>query len=396
MGVVELNGASYINGLSSDPRELSWMQGVPPLADKPVSFESDKLLDSHQVRWSLSQMRELTAIVNVRRGLGSPSQLERQDRSDEIDALTFIDKRGYEHTFAEALFDTHTDGILVLHRGRVVYECYFGALEAHIPHACHSMTKSHAGTLTASFVHEGVLDNQKPVVAYLPQLRGAAWEDATHRQVMDMQTGLTYSAEYADKHASIWTYPRDSGWRPRPHGYDGPQTLCNFLKTTSKKGVHGQEVAYKTVNTDVMTWGMERVTGRSFAQLLHKRLWAPLACEEDGYLVVDLAGKSMACSGLSAALRDVIRFGELMRCEGVWRGKQLFPASVVCETRQYNDLPKFNADCSYRSMWWVSRDELGGFLSAAIHGKRLMVLPEADVVIARFASHPVASAERMS
>nr|WP_259668756.1 serine hydrolase [Rhizobium binae] len=49
---------------------------------------------------------------------------------------------------------------MVIHRGRTVYERYFGAPKAHLPHAYHSITKSYAGTLAGSFIHEGVLDDQ--------------------------------------------------------------------------------------------------------------------------------------------------------------------------------------------------------------------------------------------
>ncbi|MER9801245.1 hypothetical protein NKJ36_29825 [Mesorhizobium sp. M0142] len=89
-----------------------------------------------QIRWSLSHMRELTATVNVWCGPGAPSILEHFDRTSEIDALAFTDANGRCRGFKEALFDTYTDGILVLHRGRIVYERYLCALERNRPHAC--------------------------------------------------------------------------------------------------------------------------------------------------------------------------------------------------------------------------------------------------------------------
>jgi len=46
---------------------------------------------------------------------------------------------------------------------------------------------------------------------------------------------------------------------------------------------------------------------------------------------------------------------------------------------------------SYRNMWWVSHDALGVFEGRGIHGQRLYIAPRAELVIARFASHPIAS-----
>lgn len=175
-----------------------------------------------------------------------------------------------------------------------MYERYFGALEPHLPHACVSVTKSYAGSLTAAFVHEGVLDDTKMVTQYVPELRGTAWDNATLRQVMDMETGSRYSEDYGWTHFSIWAYARACGLQPRLADYNGPEALCDYLRTVHKDGAHGEVFAYKTVNTDVMAWVMTRVTGRSFAQLLHDCLWAPLGCEKDGYVIVDSASMPTA------------------------------------------------------------------------------------------------------
>lgn len=391
MDMLEFEGQCYLDGRASDPKELGWMRGAPPSADKRITFESDCFRTFPQIRWSLSHMRELTATVNVWRGPGAPSQFERDDRTSEIDALAFTDMNGRQRVFEEAVFDTYADGLVVLHRGRIVYERYFGALEPHLPHACHSVTKSYAGTLAAAFVHEGVLDDSKAISHYLPELRGSAWEDATLRQVMDMQTGLAQTEIYADENSDLWGYARACGFRPQLTGYDGPKTMCDYLGTVRKKGAHGT-FDYLTVNTEVVAWVMSRVTGYSFAQLLQERLWGPLGCEDDAYVIVDSAGMPMAGGGLSTSLRDLARFGELIRREGEWNGRQVLPASVVHDVQKGDHPAKLSGGYSYRSQWWVTHNELGAVEARGIHGQRLYVAPEADMVVARFASHPLASA----
>ncbi|MFD2058442.1 serine hydrolase domain-containing protein [Mesorhizobium calcicola] len=387
MGMLEFYGQQYLDGHASDPRDLGWMRGAPPPADKRITFESDCFRAFPQIRWSLSHMRELTTTVNVWRGSDAPSNLERFDRSSEIEALAFTDENGRSLGFEGALFDTYADGIVVFHRGRIVYERYFGALEPHLPHACHSVTKTYAGTLAAAFVHEGVLDDRKEISYYLPEMRGTAWEDATLRHVMDMQTGLAHTETYADEKSDVWAYSRACSFRPRLAGYDGPTTICDYLQTVRKEGTHGQRFDYLTVNTEVIAWVMSRVTGLSFAQLLHERLWVPLGCEHDAYVLVDSAGMSVAGAGLCTSLRDMARFGELIRCEGSCNGKQLIPASAV------QDVHNGDHGYSYRSQWWVTHDEFGAFEARGIHGQRLYIAPEAEMVVARFASHPLASAE---
>jgi CubicO group peptidase (beta-lactamase class C family) len=173
--------------------------------------------------------------------------------------------------------------------------------------------------------------------------------------------------------------------------------LYEYLLTLRKRGAHGVEFAYKTVNTEVLCWIMTRATGIRFADMLSERIWSRIGCEEDGYLVVDPIGVAMGGAGLSATLRDMARFGELLRCEGALRARQVIPAAVIADITRGSDPAKFAKagytllrGYSYRNMWWVSHNDLGVYEGRGIHGQRLYIAPKAEVVIARFASHPVA------
>ncbi|HEX5007137.1 MAG TPA: 6-aminohexanoate hydrolase, partial [Hyphomonadaceae bacterium] len=46
---------------------------------------------------------------------------------------------------------------------------------------------------------------------------------------------------------------------------------------------------------------------------------------------------------------------------------------------------------SYRNQFWVSHDRFGAYTARGIHGQACWIAPKAEVVIARFASHPVAA-----
>ena len=259
----------------------------------------------------------------------------------DIDALAFDDLHGRRHTWRDSLAHTYTDGIVVLHRGVRVYERYLGALQPQRPHACFSITKSYAATLAAALIHERSLDEDRPVAYYLPEMAATAYEDATLRQVLDMQVGVQYSEDYADPRAQVWDYSRAGGLRARGPDYSGPSNYYEYLVTLRKSGDHGASFDYKTVNTEVLCWVMQRVSGISLAEMLSRRIWSRIGCEEDGYLAVDSIGVPMGGGGLSATLRDLCRFGELMRCEGAWRGTQVLPAEVIADIRRGSDPAKF-------------------------------------------------------
>ncbi|MBN7827844.1 6-aminohexanoate hydrolase, partial [Bowmanella dokdonensis] len=45
---------------------------------------------------------------------------------------------------------------------------------------------------------------------------------------------------------------------------------------------------------------------------------------------------------------------------------------------------------SYRNMWWVTHNTHGAFMARGVHGQALYIDPKAEMVIARFASYPIA------
>jgi CubicO group peptidase (beta-lactamase class C family) len=400
MNSLRFEGIDYLDGTASDPTALGWMQGSPPPPEKIIRYADDEFLNFPRNRWALSHMRELLPTVCVWRGAGRRHDLGTPPPAEAaaLDGWTFEDLTGRRRRWDDSLTATYTDGIAVLHRGRLIYERYNGALRPELPHACFSITKSYAATLAAVMIHEGLLERARTVPHYLPEMAGTAYADATLGDVLDMQVGVAYSELYSDPAAQIWQYARAGGLRPAPRDYRGPGSYHEFLRTLRKDGTHGEAFAYKTVNTEVLSWVMHRVSGVPLAEALSQRLWSPLGCEEDGYLSVDSTGTAMGGAGLAATLRDVARFGEMMRCEGAWSGTQVIPAAVVAGIRRGGEPAKFAkagyellAGYSYRDMWWVTHDEHDAFEARGIHGQRLYVAPAAEMVVARFASHPIAA-----
>ncbi len=397
---LEFDGVRYPYGTATEPATLGLMHGSPPPRARQILFEEDRCLQFPQIRWTLSHLRELVPTASVWRGRGTPSELRSPSATSmaDIDALAFDDLTGRRTTWSESLDRTYTDGILALHRGTCIYERYFGELQPQRPHACFSITKSYAATLAAVLLHEGALQEDRLVTDYLPELRGTAFAGATVRQVLDMQVAIAGSEQYSDPRAAFWDYFRAGGFRARPGGYDGPRNFYDYLCTLRQDGEHGHAFSYKTANTEVLCWIMRRITGASLADMLSERIWSQIGCEEDSYLAVDSTGVPMGGAGLNATLRDLARFGELMRCDGAWASRQLIPAAVVADIRHGADTRRFAlagytllAGYSYRNMWWVAHDSLGAFEGRGIYGQRLYVAPAAELVVARFGSHPIAA-----
>lgn len=389
---------SFPDAAASDPAKLGWMVGSPPPAERTVRFEDGSYFQFPAMRWSVSNFRQLMPTINVSRGLGAPVALPLALSSD-IDSLRFTPIGAKQAmSWEQSLAATYTDGILVLHRGKIVYERYFGVLTPEGQHGAMSVTKSVVGTLGATLVAEGRIDANKPVVDYVPELAHSAFANASVRQVLDMTTGLKYSEDYADPNAEVWAHAKAGSPLPKPKDYKGPRTYYEFLQSVQLEGEHGVAFSYKTINTDVLGWVIARVSGRNVAQLLSERIWSRLGAEQDAYFTVDSIGTPFAGGGLNTGLRDLARFGEMLRNDGQFNGQQIIPQAVVTDIRQGGDKQAFAKagyellkGWSYRSMWWVTNKDGGAFMARGVHGQRIYVDPKAQMVIVRYASHPVAS-----
>lgn len=382
----------------SDPVKMGWMQGSPPAPDKRIEFRDGGFYQFPKTRWSFAHYRELMPTARVARGSGPVSRLPLALRAD-LDAVRFTPLgRSRTMTWEQAYEAVYGDAVLILHKGRIVYERYDGVMAADQPHIAFSVTKSYFGTLAEILIAEGKIDETALVTRYIPELKDSGFGDATVRQVLDMTTGLSYSEDYTDPQADVVRFGVSVGILPAPPGYAGPRAAYDYLTTIKKQGGHGEGFIYKSVNTEVVGWIIARVTGKRPHEALSDRIWSKLGAEHDAHIVVDTAGYPFTAGGLNLTLRDMARFGETMRLNGRFNGQQIVPASVVAKIRagaSKSDFAKAGytalAGGSYKSQWWVNHNSHGAFNARGIHGQTIYIDPTAEMVIVRFASNPQAS-----
>ncbi|GAB5462744.1 serine hydrolase domain-containing protein [Hoeflea alexandrii] len=391
-----------LSAKESDPRVMGWMQGFPPPPDKLITQPDSVYFSFPKLRWSVCHLREFLPTEEISRGIEAPVPLdylppsEFADMRQAIDALTFMPIAGdKEMTWEESLYANYTDGMLILHKGKVVYERYFGCLEPDGKHAIMSMTKSITGLLGEILVAEGVLDDTKLVRDIIPEIGDSAFASATVRQVMDMTTGVQYSENYSDPNADIWVYSRAASPLPKPEGYDGPDGYWEYLQQVKPEGNHGDAFHYKTINSDMLGWMISRVTGKPVTDLASERIWRPMGAEQDAYQTVDGKGVPFAGGGVTAGLRDLGRLGQLMLNKGEINGRRLFPAAVTEKVAAGGDQSKFGGfatipNGSYTSQWWVFHNDHGAFAARGVHGQTIYVDPTAEMVLVRLSSFPQA------
>ena len=388
------------DAIASCPARLGWMVGSPPPPERQIRFADGSAYRFPQLRWSFANLASLVPTVLVPRQGGPGAALPRAER-DDLDDLLFTPLRSAgTMSWAESLAANYTDAVLVLHRGRIVQERYFGVMAPDRLHTALSVTKGVLGLLAEMLIADGTLDRHAPVASLVPELATSGFGNATVGQLLDMSTALDYREDYADPQSGIWAHAAAGGVLPRPPGYRGPDGFRAYLQTVGPAGEHGQVFGYRTVNTDALAWVLENTTGQPLASLLSQRLWQPMGAEHDARLSVDGHGVAFAGGGLNTTLRDLARLGELLRLGGrtgsVCGGPPILPAAALRRLQHGDNAPVRlrridvpMAGWRYRSMWWATHNAHGAFMARGVHGQALYIDPAAEMVIARYASHPM-------
>ena len=373
--------------------ELGLMEGCPPPPERMVTH--DNQLYAPYNRWSFQNELTLNPTIDTWRGDGPTAALE--SNLQDMSYVTYRNRAGTEFSFDDMVEMSYTDGIVVLHRGKIIYERYLNGMQPHSLHAWASGSKSLTGTLAALLAHNGLFDPELPVATYLPELGASGFGDASLRQVMDMTTAVTFAEEGGDGVTENRQYGIAMGWLSRPADYSGPAIAYDFLPTMKKAGNHGERFTYLTPNTDVLAWLIKRLTHQGLAAATSEWIWSKLGAERDAFWIVGPAAVETAGSGLLTTTRDMARFGQMLLQEGYFNGGQILPAAVVADIQAGGDPAAFargpaaspmNQGYSYHHQWWITHNEHGAYMGMGYGGQLLYIDPAAQMVIAKFSSFP--------
>ncbi len=384
----------------TDPAKIGWMQGTPVPPDKRISFADGSFAVFPKNRWAFAHYQDLFPTTRISRGQGPIAAFPQAPRAD-IASLTFVPKGETKpRNLIEAFDAMYGDALVVLHRGRLVYERYNGVMSADQPHIGFSLTKSFYGTLAEIMIAEGTLDEHQTVAHYLPELATSGFGDATVRQLLDMTTSLDYNEDAPDADAKMANFMLASGSYPRPADYSGPRNTFDLLKTVKKVAPHGQRFDYQSLDTEVIGFIIGRVAGKRPEKVLEERIWSKLGAEHDASISVDEAGATRSTGGLSATARDLARFGEMMRQDGWFNGQQIVPKAAVAKIRKAGNPADFaraiwdydtRRGWSYGSQFWHTNNPDGAYMGIGLYGQAIYINPRAQTVIVRFQSGPVGS-----
>ena len=289
------------------------------------------------------------------------------------------------------------DGVLVLHKGKIVFESYPQMRSADV-HLYMSVSKVLAATLIAILEDRGRIDVLKPVDAYLPTLAGSGWAGVPVRDILDMASGIgcleLEEGAYSNPATCYYQFEAALGWlRPSAATVDDSFEFVGSLKSHRPPG---EAYEYTSVDTFVLGWLAEVVTGRNYAELLSTEIWQKMGAESVAVIAAPRRGVPLAHAGVSSMLRDLARFGLLFTPTGR-AGKDPLISDRYLDNIQQRGRPEVflaapddefrgvdGETARHNSYQWNFVLNDGDFFKSGFGGQGLYISPSRDLVIVFF------------
>ncbi len=350
-------------------------------------------------RWSFSHIREVIPTVNIEHSHDMVLNLKKSRNYTDNFSLNYD---GQIQSIDEIVKKRFIDGIIILKNDEILFEQYYGNLTEDKPHLMNSISKSVVGLLAGKLEKDGLVDFDKPVSYYVPELSKSGWGPDSLRLVLDMKDGSDYSEDYPDFTTTFRIQDCAIGWTDADYCPEKIENgLYSFLPTIGRKESNVGTFKYRSGSTDVIGWVLEKASGKSLANLISEYIWKPMGAEFDAYITVDESGFVLADHGMNSTLRDLSRLGLLVLNEGKVFSQQIVPEEFIRDMHSHED-PNWPYDVSdgtspyYRSFWWGKGNTERDLNGYGIHGQLLRVAPQAEMVVAIYSTWPRADGDNNS
>jgi CubicO group peptidase (beta-lactamase class C family) len=370
-------------------QELGIMRGFPPPPEKRPDLTNWDLAPFN--RWSFMNIRKLFPTVDVNADYANVQSLPLA--LQDLSGISFKVHTGKTVTLSDFLYSSYTDGFLVLHKGKIITEAYFNNMQSDTPHLSQSVAKSIVGTLAGILRDQGLVDQDAPLVSYVPELARCGYKDAKLSHALNMTSGVRFVEDYNMPGSDMTRIDIASGWRPVPED-ESPHTIRDIILPLPKIRKHGKVFQYKSVDTDVVAWALERAANKSLAELVSELIWKKIGAEQNAFFTVDRAATALADGGFNATLRDYARFGLMMQNSGKVGDLEVVPGSWVdaCASGDRSVYGPPNTDTcpdgAYSNFWWVNNIDRGDFMARGVFGQMIYVNRAAELTIVKLSTWP--------
>ena len=283
-------------------------------------------------------------------------------------------------------------GVVIAHKGKIIFERY-PRMEEHEKPIYWSVSKVLPATLLRIYEERKQLDVSKPIDFYLKELKDTSYAGIRIRNILDMASGLDCSDNYETFESCYYLYSMSIGDGFRTE--DAEDTPYDFVKNTKieRNAPQGEIFSYSGVDTFVLAWLVEELSGMPYQDALSKEIWNKIGAESDASFIAPRYGIPISHGGFLANMRDMIRFGLLFTPSY----KKVSEEKIISDDHidliltkgnpklmqnLYQKIPSANMpdDLRHNIYQWDAVYENGDFFKGGWAGQGLLINPTRDIV----------------
>ncbi len=273
---------------------------------------------------------------------------------------------------------------LVVRRGYLVTERYFGGSSRDHVHTMQSVSKSVTSLVTGIASDKGALDIEAPVLSILPRYEDASSDPrlarVTLRHLLEMRSGINfYENPYPGSPLETLNTSRGDWVR-----------IALEQPFNADPGARWQ---YNSGGVIALGAAVASAAGEPFHLYARDRLFAPLGISGERWVASSYDGTVHTGGGLNLRAIDLAKIGYLVLKQGLWNDQQVVSsawlarstAPVTTRASQFGGVP-----VDYGYLWWMAAidpalptAELGNrvLIAAGNMNQFLFVAPSLDLVV---------------
>ena len=259
--------------------------------------------------WNFKNLNKIFPTTTVyRKGQVNPLELNPDDKISRLPVKTGSGTMDFKDYLDSDL--STAMGVLILHKGDIVFE-HYPRMQAHEKPVYWSVTKVLVSSLVSILEDQKKIDINNPIDFYLPELKQSEFKGILIKNILDMATGINCSEEYFDKNSCYYRYSQTVGdgyWDEtspsNPYDYIANLDVGRYIE-------QGKQFDYSGVNTFVLSWLVEKITGLQFQDAFSEMIWSKIGAARDAAIFAPRNGIPVTHGGFLSTQRDLARFGLL-------------------------------------------------------------------------------------
>ena len=245
-----------------------------------------------------------------------------------------------------------------------------------------SVAKSFTSTLVGAAIKDSYIKSiDDKVSAYIPDLKGSAYDDVTIEQLLTMTSGVKWNEDYEDPKSDVALFNMHKAEK-------GMDVTVSYMRNLPREAPAGTKWVYKTGETNLIGVLVSSATKKTLSAYLSEKLWAPFGMEQDASWLLGATGHEISGCCIQASTRDYARFGVFMLGGAKVNGASILPDNWIAPaTSKQADIGMPGKGYGYQ--WWTYDD--GSYAAQGIFGQGIFIDPKRNLVIASNSNWPKAT-----